>query len=179
MRCRDIALTCEVGGDSIWTTVARPEVTTVPTTVPGTRPNVTTCVSPWFGQGESPQASGVSPIPLSGIGRGESPPALRVSIAQSIALTCEVGGDPIWTTVSRRVVTTLLTAVRANATKRDHVREHVVRTERKPSSLGRQPDVDIRVRTGCSSGVSPIHLPASRTNVRRFAVGPDERISPR
>ena len=150
MRCRDIALTCEVGGDSIWTTVARPEVTTVPTTVPGTRPNVTTCVSPWFGQGESPQASGVSPIPLSGIGRGESPPASRVSIAQSIALTCEVGGDPIWTTVSRRVVTTLLTAVRANATKRDHVREHVVRTERKPSSLGRQPDVDIRVRTGAA-----------------------------
>ena len=66
---------------------------------------------------------------------------------------------PFSTTVSLRVVTTLLTAVRANATKRDHVREHVVRTERKPSASAAA-RCRYRVRTGASSGVSPIHLPA-------------------
>ena len=81
---------------------------------------------------------------------GRSSPASGViSDHESVALTCEVGGDPVWTTVSRHVVTTLLTTVLADATKRDHVREHVVRTGRKPSSLGRKPDSDVTGQNGC------------------------------
>ena len=45
-----------------------------------------------------------------------------------VALTCEVCGSLVWSTVSRPVVTTVMTMVPAHATKRDHVRKRVVRT---------------------------------------------------
>ncbi len=86
---------------------------------------------------------------------------------RDIALTCEVGGDSIWTTVARPEVTTVPTTVPAHTTKRDHVREPVVRTGRKPSSLGRQPDSAIGDWTGRKpTSVARQHRSIDRTDVR-------------
>ena len=65
-----------------------------------------------------------------------------------VALTCEVGGDPVRITGSRPVVTSLTMDHglgkrghhHGHRAHRDHTRECVARTGRKPSSLGRQPD---------------------------------------
>jgi hypothetical protein len=91
-----IALTCEVGGDPVRTTVSRPVVMTVTMdrdlTTRGHRRNataqVTTHVSAWLGRGEGPRASGVSPISIPGFGRGEGPPASGVSPVPKEGLGC-------------------------------------------------------------------------------------------
>ena len=110
-----------------------------------------------FKRGAGPPASGVSPISTSRFKRvqalqprasaryrhpgsnGAQALQPRASAShESIALTCEVGGDPVRTTVSRPVVMSVSTMVRAHVPTRDHARECVVQTGRRPSSLGRQ-----------------------------------------
>ena len=98
-------------------------------------------VRAWFKQGAGPPARASARYRYPRSNGGAGPPGLGASARcrwQRVALTCEVCGDPVRTTFSRPVVTTVLTTVPAHTTKRDHMHDEWF-TGRRPSSLGRQP----------------------------------------
>ncbi len=101
IRWQCVALTCEVCGDPVRTTFSRPVVTTVLTTVPAHTTKRDHVRKRVVRTGAGLPASGVSPIPMSWLGQASARYRWH-----RVAPTCEVGGDPVRTTVSRPVVTT-------------------------------------------------------------------------
>ncbi len=87
-------------------------------------------------------------------------------------------GCPVRTTVSRPVVTIVLTTERTDAIKRDHARECVVRTGRRPSSLGRKPDLISRSgRSVRSWREGPTKTPLRESNRSRPIHGVSQQVN--
>ena len=158
-RCRwqRVALTCEVCGDPVRTTFSRPVVTTVLTTVPRTRPNVTTCVSTWFARAQAfqPRAS----ARFRCLGSAKRQPDIDGTVSHLRARLAVTPSGPRshdpWSRPRRPW---------RRHQERDHVRERVVQTGRRPTSLGRQPDSDVTDQTGRSSPASGVISAMNRSH---------------